>query len=305
MKDIYQKQVQLLLDVLPEVAKETCFAMHGGTAINLFYRDMPRLSVDIDLTYVPLADRATTLQGINQALERVQQNIRAIRGSIQIQHRADVCKLQVSEHDVLIKIEVNMVGRGLIASQIKMPLCDLAQEQFDAFCAIPIVPVAQLYGGKICAALDRQHLRDLFDVKLLLEEEGFTDEIKRGLIYGLLSSTRPVHEMLDPHLLDQRSAYENQFVGMSDTPFSYEDYESTRDTLIRIIRERMTDADKAFLLSFNRLEPDWTIYDFQDYPSVQWKLLNLAKFKEKNPEEWQEQLGKLEALFKVNPSTDH
>ncbi len=50
MKDTYRKQVQLLLDVLPEVAKEACFAMHGGTAINLFYRDMPRLSVDIDLT---------------------------------------------------------------------------------------------------------------------------------------------------------------------------------------------------------------------------------------------------------------
>ena len=136
MKDTYRKQVQLLLDVLPEVAKEACFAMHGGTAINLFYRDMPRLSVDIDLTCVPIADRAESLVGINQALQRMQQNIYALRGSIQVQHRADVCKLQVTENEVLIKLEVNMVGRGLIADSVKMPLCDMAQEAFDAFCAL-------------------------------------------------------------------------------------------------------------------------------------------------------------------------
>ena len=300
MKDTYKKQVQLLLDVLPEVAKETCFAMHGGTAINLFCRDMPRLSVDIDLTYVPLAERAATLEGINQALERVQQNIQALRGSIQVQHRADVCKLQVSEYDVLIKIEVNMVGRGLIAERVKMPLCERAQEQFDVFCAIPIVPIAQLYGGKLCAALDRQHPRDLFDVKLMLQEEGFSDEIKRGLIYALLGSTRPIYEMLDPHLLDQRSAYENQFVGMSDSSFDYDDYESTRNTLIRVIRERMTDADKAFLIGFNRLEPDWSIYDFENFPSVKWKLLNLRKFMEQNPQEWKQQIDKLEAILMTN-----
>ena len=299
MKDTYKKQVQLLLDVLPEVAKETCFAMHGGTAINLFYRDMPRLSVDIDLTYVPVETRDAALTGINQALERVQQNIMALRETIQVQHRADVCKLQVTEKDVLIKLEVNMVRRGLIDEKVKMPLCNLAQAHFDVFCAMPVVAMSQLYGGKLCAALDRQHPRDLFDVKLLLDNEGFTDEIKRGLIYGLVSSTRPVHEMLDPHRLDQRSAFDNQFLGMSDIPFSYDDYELTRDTLIRTIRGRLTDEDKAFLLRFNRLEPDWSIYDFQHFPSVKWKLLNIDKFRDKRHEEWQGQIDKLEAVFRL------
>lgn len=51
MNDKYNHQVRLLLAVLPEIAKEHCFALHGGTAINLFIRNMPRLSVDIDLTY--------------------------------------------------------------------------------------------------------------------------------------------------------------------------------------------------------------------------------------------------------------
>ncbi|KNC05335.1 nucleotidyltransferase [Pantoea sp. RIT-PI-b] len=299
MKDTYRKQVQLLLDVLPEVAKEACFAMHGGTAINLFYRDMPRLSVDIDLTYVPIVERAESLAGINQALQRVQRSIQVLRGSIQVQHRADVCKLQVTENDVLIKLEVNMVGRGLIAEPMKMPLCELAQETFDAFCSIRVVSKSQLYGGKLCAALDRQHPRDLFDVKLMLESEGFNDEIKRGLIYGLASSTRPMHEMLDPHLQDQRSAFENQFIGMSNIPFSYVDYEHTRDELIRIIRKSLTPEDKSFLLRFNRLEPDWTIYNFQGFPSVKWKLFNLESFQKKKPAEWQAHIDKLEVAFRL------
>lgn len=299
MKDTYRKQVKLLLDVLPEVAKEGCFAMHGGTAINLFYRDMPRLSVDVDLTYVYIEDREKTLAEINNALLSIKGNIVSLRRTIKIQHRTDVCKLYITENDVLIKIEVNMIGRGLLSEPVTMPLCDQAQELFDVFCAMPIVPMAQLYGGKLCAALDRQHPRDLFDVKLLLEEQGFTEEIKQGLILGLISSSRPTYEMLDPHMQDQQSAYENQFTGMTDIPFSYNDYEVTRDNIIRIIRDSLTEKDKTFLLSFNRLEPDWSIYDYQRFPSVKWKQLNLEKFKKDNPDEWKEQVKKLEAILRL------
>ena len=297
MNEAYKKQLELLLDVLPEVAKEECFAMHGGTAINLFVRDMPRLSVDIDLTYVEIAERNETLEGINAALLRIKERIEALRPSIRVQHKDKVCKLQLDEHGVLIKIEVNMVGRGLLGEPNKAPLCEAAQEQFDAFCAMPLVPLAQLYGGKVCAALDRQHPRDLFDVKLLLENEGFTDEIKQGFILGLVSSNRPTYEMLDPHLLDQRTAFENQFEGMTTIGFSYHDYEATRLQLIETAKASLSDDDKAFLLSLNRLEPDWSIYDYQKFPSVKWKLLNLEKFKSNNPEAYEQQLNELESVL--------
>lgn len=297
MNEAYKKQIGLLLDVLPEVAKEACFAMHGGTAINLFVRDMPRLSVDIDLTYVEIDERNETLEGINAALLRIKQRIEALRPSIRVQHKDRVCKLQLDEHGVLIKIEVNMVGRGLLGEPNKVPLCEAAQEQFDAFCAMPLVPLAQLYGGKLCAALDRQHPRDLFDVKLLLENEGFTDEIKQGFILGLVSSNRPTHEMLDPHLLDQRRAFENQFEGMTTIEFSYDDYEATRLQLIETVKASLSEEDKAFILSLNRLTPDWSIYDYQNFPSVKWKLLNLEKFKKDNPEAYQQQLRELESIL--------
>jgi len=294
MNEAYTKQVRLLLDVLPEVAKETCFAMHGGTAINLFVRDMPRLSVDIDLTYVEIAARAETLDGINAALARIKQRVEGLRPSMRVQHKENICKLQLDDRGVMIKIEVNMVGRGLLGDIVKAQLCDAAQEQFDVFCAIPIVPLAQLYGGKLCAAMDRQHPRDLFDVKLLLEHEGFTNEIKRGFIFGLVSSNRPTHEILNPNLLDQRIAFENQFEGLSTIEFNYDDYEATRAKIIEIIRVNLDEADRAFLLSLNRLQPDWSIYDFQEFPSVKWKLLNLEKFKKDKPESYQQQMDALE-----------
>jgi hypothetical protein len=144
----YQKQVRLLLSVLPEVAKETCFALHGGTAINLFVHDMPRLSIDIDLTYVPVEDRASSLQHIDEALGRTKKRIESVVAGARVQHKKDIGKLIVSGGGTEIKLEVNLVGRGTIADPIKMALCDKAQSEFDAFVAVPVMPIGQLYGGK-------------------------------------------------------------------------------------------------------------------------------------------------------------
>jgi len=297
MNEAYGRQVKLLLDVLPEVARETGFALHGGTAINLFVLNLPRLSVDIDLTYVEIGEREQSLTAINEALLRLKARIESLHSSIRIQHRADTCKLQIEKQGVIIKIEVNIVVRGLIGEAQQVSLCEAAQTEFDVFCVMPVVPLAQLYGGKICAALDRQHPRDFFDVKLLLEDEGITDDIKRGIVYGLVSSNRPTHEMLSPNLLDQRIVFENQFEGMSTMEFSYADFEVTRQRLIEMVKGRLNDIDISFLLSVNRLEPDWSVYDFQEYPSVQWKLLNLERFRQENPDSYHAQLAHLELVL--------
>jgi predicted nucleotidyltransferase component of viral defense system len=266
------------------MAKEECFALHGGTTINLFVRDMPRLSVDIDLTYIPIEDRNTSLKGISEALLRIKENITNILPSADIQFQEDISKLQIVSRGVQIKIEVNQTNRGLLELPVKMVLCNSAQEEFDAFCAIQVVSIGQLYGGKICAALDRQHPRDLFDVKLLLENEGLTEEIKIGLILCILSSNRPIHELLNPNLLDQSQAFINQFEGMTIEPFTYQEYEATRLALIQTILKSLTGQDKEFLLSVSNAAPDWSIYDFERFPSVQWKLQNLKRLKESNPE---------------------
>ena len=280
----YKEQVRLLLDVLPQVAKEDCFALHGGTAINLFVRDMPRLSVDIDLTYLPIEDRPTTLQNISSALIRIKEHVEKALPNIRVQHKKEIGKLLIAQQRTDIKLEVNLVGRGTIEAPITMMLCDKAQEIYDVSAVINVVPVGQLYGGKICAALDRQHPRDLFDVKYLLENEGFSDEVRRGFIFCLLASDRPINEVIMPNFQDHRKAMENQFVGMSEVEFSYEEFEATREKLVKVIHENLTDKDKEFLLSVKNVTPDWGIYDFERFPAVQWKLLNLQKLKTNNPE---------------------
>src|ERR1700692_1381768 len=82
--DIYREQVALLIRVLPLVTEEACFALKGGTAINLFVRDMPRLSVDIDLTYLPVAPRAQSLADIDAAMKRIARRIKAAIPGAQI-----------------------------------------------------------------------------------------------------------------------------------------------------------------------------------------------------------------------------
>jgi predicted nucleotidyltransferase component of viral defense system len=284
MNQQYKNQVKLLLDVLPEVAKEKCFALHGGTAINLFIRDMPRLSVDIDLTYLPLEDRQTAIDHIAQALGSIKQSIEKKNPGLSTALKKDVGKLLISTNKASVKLEVNLVGRGVIAAPVVMTLCDRAQKDYEVFCDIQVVAVGQLYGGKICAALDRQHPRDLFDVKYLLANEGFTEEIKKGFLYCLLGSERPFNEMLNPHLLDQKLAFDNQFNGMTLEPFNYTEYEKVRQELIELVRSSLTPEDKAFLLKFKNVTPHWQTYNYADFPSVQWKLHNLKKLKEKNPE---------------------
>ncbi|MEO0555065.1 MAG: nucleotidyl transferase AbiEii/AbiGii toxin family protein [Bacteroidota bacterium] len=297
MNEIYRGQVSLLLSVLPEIAKEECFALHGGTAINLFVREMPRLSVDIDLTYLLIEDRKTSLNQITDALERVKERILKVLPKATVQHQKEVSKLQVSNRGSQIKVEVNQTNRGILSDPIEYQLCETAQDQFDAFCSIAIVPLSQLYGGKICAALDRQHPRDLFDVKYLLQNEGITEEIKKGFLLSVLSSNRPTHELLQPNLLDQQSAFENQFSGMTAEPFTYQNFESTRESLITNIVDSWTESDKQFLIGFFKLEPDWSIYDFERFPSVQWKIQNLARVKQDNPEKYEKLVRLLEKSF--------
>jgi predicted nucleotidyltransferase component of viral defense system len=284
IKEGYKNQVKLLLSIIPEIAKEKCFALHGGTAINLFIRNMPRLSVDIDLTYLPLENFEISRSSINAALQRIMGSIIKILPEVKINYEERNSKLYVSIKGVLVKVEVNLTGRGSLHAPVMMDLCEKAQEEFDAFVTISVLPHGQIFGSKICAALDRQHPRDLFDVSYLLNNEGITSEVKEGFLFYLLGHGRPINEVLSPNWKDQQQAIETQFAGMSVDNFSYEDYRQTREALLNAIHKSLTAADKNFLLGFKNLEPEWTIYNFEGFPSIAWKLDNLKKLKTNNPE---------------------
>ncbi|MCK4599941.1 nucleotidyl transferase AbiEii/AbiGii toxin family protein [Candidatus Bipolaricaulota bacterium] len=163
----YDAQVRLLLRCLPEISKHPCFALKGGTAINLFVRDLPRVSVDIDLTYLPLKPRREALQEIHGTLRTLKEDIEQhVPGSRVRESRSRdyVVKLLVSTNDAMVKIEPNLILRGSVYAPEDRDLCLTAQERFGAFVSVHTLSTADLYGGKLCAALDRQHPWDLFDV---------------------------------------------------------------------------------------------------------------------------------------------
>lgn len=305
MNDLYKKQVALLIRIMPSVYKITDFAVHGGTAINLFHKDMPRYSVDIDITYIPVKEREESLKAINVHLLELKKMIEKTIPDIRVTHKPDVWKLLCVKDGATVKIEVNGTKRGLVGATEDKILCAKAQTEFNMSCKARIVSFSQLYGGKISAALSRQHPRDLFDCKYMPLDS--LAGVKDGLIFCLLGSDKPILESLQPNSIDQQDALENQFKGMTDTPFTYEDYEATRKELIDKINAGFTDDDKAFLLSFEQGEPLWDkccAGDLSGYPSVKWKLQNILKLKETNSEKFNAGVEKLRGfLFPVIPAS--
>lgn len=218
---VYAQKVELLLRLIPIVMEEHVFAIHGGTAINLFLKDLPRYSVDIDLTYIPLADRQTSLDDINLHLKTIADKAKKTFKGMHVVTNFSTCKLLCEYRGKQVKIEVNQTKRGIVGGAVQsLPLSEKAQEEFSLFCEANVVPLTQLYGGKIAAALSRQHPRDLFDVKYM---DIPLSKCREGLIFCLLGSDRPIHESFAPRLIDQREAMDNQFAGMTDIPFTCEE----------------------------------------------------------------------------------
>jgi hypothetical protein len=206
----------------------------------------------------------------------------------------------VQSQNAQIKIEVNTVTRGHLHPVRLLQVNEKVQERFKKFAAIQVVSDAELFGGKICAALDRQHPRDLFDVNLLFQESAYNEDIKNGFIQALVSHMRTMQEVLQPHLLDQRHVFESQFNGMSEIPFTYENFEKTREGLINTVISSLSERDRSFLLSFKRGDPDWELFPLpglNEMPAVQWKLLNLQNLIKSNPGKHKELLSKLEILL--------
>lgn len=305
---IYKAQIDLLIKILPIIDEEKIFALKGGTAINLFIRDLPRLSVDIDLTYLPFDNRKTSLQTITSTLRRIGSYIEQVIPICTVNEVAQkdgtIAKLTVQFGEAQIKIEVNTIMRGHLFEPERHALSPAVQNLFEQFAEITVVSKAELFGGKICAALDRQHPRDLFDVHYLLQNKGLTEKIKYGFISALLSHNRPIHELLNPNLQNQREAFESQFTGMTNAPFTYKDFESTRDRLIELITKSLTEIDKTLLISFAIGEPNWDLFPHEklkELPAIKWKLQNIQKLIQTNPKKSDVQIKAIqEKLNKKN-----
>lgn len=284
LSEKYRHQVALLIETIPFVAAEPDFALKGGTAINLFHRDMPRLSVDIDLTFVPVAPRPESLAAIDGAMKRMAAAIRKGLPGARVTEVVNprekiVTKLTVQKGDAQIKIEVTPVIRGSVFEPELRDVSASVEETFG-FAQMKVVSFADLYAGKLVAALDRQHPRDLFDARDLLTNEGITDDLRKAFIIDLISHDRPISEVVIPRRKDIGHEFTHGFEGMTADKVSLDELLEARETLIAEIAGKMPQVHKDFLIGFKRGEPDWSLLGVPgaaELPAVRWKQINLDK----------------------------
>jgi predicted nucleotidyltransferase component of viral defense system len=304
MHERYLDQVRLLLSVLPDIAQQEVFALKGGTAINLFYRDMPRLSVDIDLAYLPVGARDAALHDIDARLERIMAAITSRNPQLRARRVAgggdNDTRIMVSTGQAQIKIETSPVMRGAVYPPGMMLASDAVIDAFG-FAEMQVLAFEDLYAGKLHAALDRQHPRDLFDVKLLYETDGLSDDLFRVFMAYLASSPRPMHELLAPQAPLDATLYDAEFLGMTRAPVAFEELVCTRTRLHGDIRARLSGDIAAFLLSLHDAVPEFTrigLPDVANLPAIRWKLINLERLKRDDPEKHAAQRAALERLLR-------
>jgi predicted nucleotidyltransferase component of viral defense system len=285
MNHEYAQTVQLLLAVAPDVFHTPVFAMKGGTALNLFVQDMPRLSVDIDLVFVPHDQpREEALKSIAQALNETK--VRLERQGLQVMFpkskEGAEAKLLISDGESQVKVEVNFVFRGTVLPPVTTSIVAAAQQTFAASLQVPVLSTPELYGSKLVAALDRQHPRDLFDAMLMLERFGLPESFVDCFVVYLAGHDRPVHEVLFPNEQPIDIVFEQEFVGMTAVPVALEALKATRRSLLETLPKALSSRNRQFLLSLVKAEPDWDLLPFahaQHLPALQWKLRNLEKLR--------------------------
>ena len=303
MNTTYIEAVRLLLEAIPVLFKEPKFAMKGGTAINLFVQDLPRLSVDIDVVFTDhTASREAALRRIGAALEvaRNELNRRGLQAESPARAQGDESKLFLRRGRQQVKVEVNQVFRGTILPVRTLALTPESRRLFTTEVEAPVLATAELYGGKLVAALDRQHPRDLFDVHCLFESGGLTGEMVECFVGYLAGHNRPVHEVLFSRDQDLAATFENEFQGMARTPVDLDSLVAARHRLRRELGALLTEKHREFLMGLVQGEPKWELMQcghLAELPAIRWKLQNLAKLKRSSPQKYARQSAELRAKF--------
>jgi predicted nucleotidyltransferase component of viral defense system len=303
MDKAYVDTVRLILSVLPELFRGPLFAMKGGTALNLFVHDMPRLSVDIDLAYTAWAvPREQALREISDENADIAQRLERLGLTVvsMTTQGAREGRLLVGQPGIQVKVETNLVFRGTVLPVEHRSLAPSASAMFSAELSVPTLARDELYGGKLVAALDRQHPRDLFDVWRMYETQGLSDVIIECFVTYLAGHNRPIHEVLFPRLKNLEVDYAASLAGMTKEPVELATLEAARERLVRELPQRLNANQRAFLISLARAAPDWSLLTCphaEDLPAIRWRLQNLERFSKTRPAECARQAEELETRF--------
>ncbi len=246
--------------------------------------------------------RKEAFSEIGQALEEASdaltdQNLRCELGRTP---EGSEVKLFVERDTTRIKIEVNHVFRGTLLPVTQRSLSPTAEETFFTDLELPVLNADELYGSKLVAAMDRQHPRDLFDMKECLQADGLTPDILECYVGYLAGHNRPVHEVLFGNRSNIEAAFTNEFEGMSSTPVKLEDLVDIQEHLFSEVPKILSEQHRAFLVGLVRAEPNWHLMKcahLEQLPALKWKLQNLERLKQSNPEKFAQQADELEERF--------
>ncbi len=303
MDKAYADTVRLLLTAAPDVFANDIFAMKGGTAINLFVQDMPRLSVDIDVVYTPWqTPRELALKAIGDELDAIAGRLGRLGLVTRKVNSRDLgdTKLLIENAEAQVKVEVNVVFRGTVLPIERRSLSPKTADLFSVALELPVLAPAELYGSKLVAAMDRQHPRDLFDALKMFESGGLSDAAVECFVTYLAGHNRPTHEVLFGNEKDIAHEYHQLFVGMTTEPVSLDAVLEARARLREELPRRLTGQHKQFLTGLARAQPDWTLLQCShasELPALRWKLGNLQTFSQRRPADFEKQAATLEVLL--------
>ena len=310
-KEIYRKQVVLLLRVLPDIARHQEFALKGGTAINLFLQPLPRLSVDIDLVYLPITDRKKALEHMNEILRQV--GTRLARGGLvsQIKLTAGIPKLFVETKEATIKVEPNGLLRGSVFPVTQMSTQDIVKSSFGFGANMPLLDPLEIYAGKICAALDRQHPRDIFDIMKLFEilDPKEIPSLRSLFCVYMAMHDRPMDELLAPKLQSSFDAtFEEHFSGMTDdSDLKAKDLREVFAKLLKSQILKLTEGEKKFIKDIQSgivdpaglqlAESEKAV--IPNLPGIKWRIMNVKKLEKDNPRKFKAEVKRLSEFLEI------
>jgi predicted nucleotidyltransferase component of viral defense system len=303
MNQPYLDTARMMVEVAPLVFTDERLALKGGTAINLFLRDMPRLSVDLDLTFTDYrVPRSAALTAINDAIRNAQERLtaRGFQAHVPAQGDGIEAKLLITRGTIRVKVEINKVIRGTVEPVEDISLTPRARDTLLRDLDLPVLSPNDVYGGKLVAALDRQHPRDLFDVLQLFRNEGITPGIRRSFVVYLASHNRPIHEVLFPAELDISRDYAQTFRGMTTEPVELTELLSARSQLFSELPKSLTPDERQFLISLANADPQWNLLGIEHasrLPAIKWKVQNLQRLANDNNAKLRSQADELARRF--------
>jgi predicted nucleotidyltransferase component of viral defense system len=285
--ETFLKPSKLMVECLSVLKDDGIFALKGGTAINYFYHGMPRLSVDIDLSYIKINTRAEALEEMKEGLEIYKNDLdnkgfhTEFKGSVNEGNG----KIFVSSNGVNIKIEPNYILRGTIYPTQMLRMVDEATKVFDITSKVRTLDYREIFAGKMAAFLDRQNPRDIFDMGEFRKAGHHIEEIMDAVVIYIAQDDGMISHILDPILQDKETEFNNHFKGMTIEPVEYGRLVEIRKEILDEFHKSLKKEHGEFLVSIMENKPQWGLLPFQgieELSGIKWKMQNIPKMKEES-----------------------